>query len=335
MARLLGWAIGLLAAMALTPALAQEFYKGRSVSFIIGFGVSNGYDFYSRAVARQIGKYLPGKPNVIVQNMPGAGSVAAINHLYNVAPKDGTVLGMIDQAALLSQMLDPKLIRGDVTKFNWIGRVTDNAGVLYAWHTAPVQKIQDAYDKELIVATAGQNSRLLLALVKNLLGMKLRLLNGSQGPADAALAMERGEVHALTQPFPVLRAEKPDWLRDRKVNILMQSGVDSHPDLKGTPIVTELARNQEERTMLEFVAGNSRIGRAVVSPPGQPLQRVVELRAAFLQVMKDADFLEEIRRDKLDLAPMSGEELQKFIQDSANIPPALIERAKVLAEFKE
>ena len=115
----------------------------------------------------------------------------------------------------------------------------------------------------------------------------------------------------------------------------MQSGVDSHPDLKGTPIVTELARNQEERTMLEFVAGNSRIGRAVVSPPGQPLQRVVELRAAFLQVMKDADFLEEIRRDKLDLAPMSGEELQKFIQDSANIPPALIERAKVLAEFKE
>ena len=317
------------------PTRAQEFYRNRSVNFVIGFSVNNGYDMYSRAVARTIGKYLPGKPNVVVQNMPGAGSIAAINYLYNVAAKDGTVLGMIDQAAALTQMLDPKSIKADVTKFNWIGRVTDNSAVLYAWSTAPVQKMTDAYDKELIIATSGQNSRMLSALMKNLLGLKLKLLNGYPGAAEAALAMERGEIHALTQPFPILRAEKPDWIRDHKINILLQVGVDSHPDLKGVPIVTDLARNDDERKLIEFVAGNSRVGRSVTSPPGQPPERVAELRKAFMETMKDADFLAEIKRDNLDLSPLSGEDLQKVIEKSTQVSPEQVERVKKLAEFTE
>jgi tripartite-type tricarboxylate transporter receptor subunit TctC len=327
---------GCAALFSLAPsALAQEFYKNKTVNFIIGFSINNGYDTYSRAVARHIGKYLPGKPNVIVQNMPGAGSLAAINNLYNAAAKDGTVLGMIDQAAALTQLLDPKNMRADITKFNWIGRVTDNSAILYGWHTAPVKKISDALEKELIIATTGQNSRMLSALLKNMLGYKFKMLNGYAGAAEAALAMERGEIHALTQPWPILRAEKPDWIRDKKINLLLQVGVDSHPELSIAPLVTDLARNDEERRLIEFIAGNSRVGRAIVSPPGQPPERVADLRKAFMQVMQDPDFLAEIKRDKLDLAPLSGEDLQRVIARSLEVSPEMVAKAKVLAEFTE
>jgi tripartite-type tricarboxylate transporter receptor subunit TctC len=325
-----------LAFFALTsPATAQDFYRNKTLTFLIGFSVNNGYDNYSRAVARHIGKHLPGNPNVVVQNLPGAGSLTATNQLLNIAPRDGTVLGMIDQAIALTQILEPKSVRGDVTKLNWIGRAVDNSAILYAWHTAPVKKIADALDKELILATSGQNSRLWGAMLRNMLGYKLKLLSGYQGAAEAALAMERGEIHALTQPYPVLRAEKPDWLREKKVNFLMQAGVDSHPDLKDIPLITDLARTDEERRMIEFIAGNSRVGRAITSPPGQPPERVAELRRAFLAVMADAEFLAEMKRASLDLNPMPGEELQREMEKALNVSPELVARAKKLAEFAE
>ncbi|MDB5642751.1 MAG: tripartite tricarboxylate transporter family receptor [Hyphomicrobiales bacterium] len=323
-----------LACAAAAPAAqAQEFYKGRTLTFVIGFGPGNGYDTYSRSAARSIGKYLPGKPNVVVQNMPGAGSITAVNHLANIAPRDGTVLGMVDQAASLTQMLDPKSIKADVTKFNWIGRMTDNAAVIFAWHTAPVQKIEDAFDKELIIATAGQNSRMLSAMMRNLLGFRMRALSGYAGPQESNLAMERGEVHALTQPWSVLKFEKPEWLRDGKINILVQVGVDGHPELDAVPLLSKFARNDEERQIVDFLAGNSRIGRAVTSPPGQPAERVADLRSAFMQMMRDEDFLADIRRANLDLNPMSGEDLQALVQRTADVSPVIVEKAKKVAEF--
>jgi len=316
-------------------AQAQDFYKGRTVTFVIGFGVGNGYDTYSRAVARNIGKHLPGRPNVVVQNMPGAGSITAINHLANIAPKDGASLGMIDQAAGLTQMLDPKAFQADVTKFNWIGRVTDNAAVVFAWHDAPVKKMEDAFEKELIIATAGQNSRMLTALMRNMMGFRMRAISGYAGPQESNLAMERGEIHALTQPWPVLRAEKPDWLRQKKINVLVQVSVDPHPELADTPLLATYARNDEERAIVEFLAGNSRVGRAVTSPPGQPAERVTDLRRAFMATMKDEAFLSEMARINLDIAPMSGEDLQSLIERTAAVPPHIVEKAKKLAEYAQ
>jgi tripartite-type tricarboxylate transporter receptor subunit TctC len=314
------------------PARAEDFYKGKTLTFVIGFGPGNGYDTYSRAVARSIGKYLPGKPNVVAQNMPGAGSITAINHLANIAPKDGTTLGMIDQAAGLTQMLDPKSFKADITKFNWIGRITDNAAVIFAWHTAPVKKMEDAYDKELIIATAGQNSRMLTAMMRNMLGFRMRALSGYAGPQESNLAMERGEVHALTQPWSVLRFEKPEWLRDGKINILVQVGVDSHPELEHVPLLSKFARNDEDRQVVEFLAGNSRIGRAVTSPPGQPPERVADLRKAFMDTMRDEDFLSDIRRANLDLAPMPGDELQELVLRTTQVSPDIVARARKVAE---
>jgi tripartite-type tricarboxylate transporter receptor subunit TctC len=313
------------------PAGADDFYKGKTVTFLIGYSVNNGYDTYSRLVARHIGKYLPGNPSVVPKNMPGAGSLLATNYLYNVAPRDGTILGMIDQASPVTQLLGRKGLKADITKFNWIGRVTSNAAVLYGWHTAPVQHIREAFKKELIISAPGQNSRILSNVLKELLGLNFRILTGYKGAGESRLAMERGEVHALTQPWSVLRAQKPEWIRDKKVTLLLQVGVDSHPDLKGVPMVADLATTDEQRRLIYFFAGTSRIGRAVMSPPAQPGERVADLRAAFMKVMKDPQFLAEIARAKLDLDPMPGAELQAYIEKSVDYPPMLVAKARKLA----
>ena len=314
---------------------AAQYYRGKTLTFVVGFAVANGYDSYSRAVARHIGKHLPGNPQAVVQNMQGAASIIAANHIYNIAPKDGTVLGMVDQAMALTQVLGSPQLRADVTRFNWIGRISDNASVLYAWHTAPVQNIKEAFDKELIVSYPGENSRILFTFMQNQLGVKFRILTGYKGPNEARLAMEQGEVHGMAQPFPVLRSEKPDWLRDRKVNLLLQVAVDAHADLKGVPVVTDLARNDEEKMLIELVAGNSRIGRALLSPPGQPHERIADLRKAFMATMEDEGFKGDIAKLGLDLNPMSGEELQRFVTKSADIAPDLAARLRKLTGHKE
>jgi tripartite-type tricarboxylate transporter receptor subunit TctC len=311
------------------------FYAGRTLTFVVGFGVNTGYDVYSRIVARSIGKYLPGHPNVIVQNMPGAASLTAINYLYNVAPHDGTCIGMIDQAAALTQLIAPRGFRADVAKFNWIGRITGNAAVLFAWHTAAVQRIEDAYQKELIVSATGQNSRMMSALLKNLFGLKFNIVTGYPSSADSQLAMERREIDATTMPWSVLRAEKPDWIADKQVNLLLQIGTESHPGLNQVPLVTSLAKTDEQREILELMTRDSRVGRSITSPPGEPQERVAELRAAFLDTMKDPGFLDEIKRSDLDVGPMAGDALQALMQQATGVSPELVARAVKLTELQE
>src|SRR5262245_7759622 len=214
-----GAALALLAALASSPAAADEpFYKGKTVSLIVGSITSGGYDTYGRLLARHIGKRIAGNPGFVVQNMPGAGGLRSANYLYNVAAGDGTVIGIFDQAVFLDQLLGAGTLRGDVTRFNWIGRLTGNSAVLLAWHTAPVKTIADALTNELIVAAPGSLSQLNWSALNALAGTKLKLLTGYEGPATAKIAMERGEVQALSLPWGVLQAENPEWLRDKKIN---------------------------------------------------------------------------------------------------------------------
>jgi tripartite-type tricarboxylate transporter receptor subunit TctC len=266
-----------------------------------------------------------------VQNMPGAGGIRAANYIYNIAPRDGSVIGMIDQSLPLQQLLEPESMKTDVTKFNWVGRIASNSAILYAWHTAPVQKIEDAFSKELIVSSSGGNSRMMSNFVKNLLGMKFMIVTGYKGTNESRLAMQRGEVHALTQPWSALRAENAEWLQEKKVKLLMQVGVDAHPDLPGLPTVVDLARNEDERKLLSFMASGSRIGRSILSPPNQPPERVAALRAAFMATMQDEAFMAEITKLALDLDPISGEELQKSVIETASLDPGLIAKARKLA----
>jgi len=320
----------LAAALAYSPAAADEpFYKGKTISLIIGSNASGGYDTYGRLLARHMGKHIPGHPNFVVQNMPGAGGLRSANHLYNVAAKDGTVMGIFDQAVFLDQLLGAATLRGDVTKFNWIGRLIGNSAVLFAWHTAKVKTAADALVHELIVAAPGSSSRLNWTALNALAGTRLKLLTGYEGPATAKIAMERGEVEALSLPWSVLQAENPEWLRDKKINLILQTGIEKNRTLPDLPRMVDLARNENDRKVLEIFATSSVVGRSFVAPPGVPKERVDELRAAFAAMVQDADFLADIAKLNFDLEAMSGEDLQAFI--GKDYPPALIERAREIA----
>jgi tripartite-type tricarboxylate transporter receptor subunit TctC len=309
-----------------------DFYKGKDIAFIVGFDGGGGYDNYARIIARHMGRQIPGAPTVVIQNMPGAGGIRAANQLYNVSARDGTVLGMIDQSLPTQQLIAPEGMKTDVGKFNWIGRIASNAAVFYGWRTAPVQKIGDAFSNELIVSSSGQSSRMLSALMKNQLGLNLKVLTGYKGTSEARIAMQRGEIHALTQPWSALRAESATLLSEGKLNLLLQMGAESHPDLPNVPTLVDLARSDDERRLLAMMVSGARIGRSILSPPGQPPARVALLRAAFMKTVGNEFFISEMNKVGLDLDPMSGEELQAMLVEIGNISPALLAQARKAAE---
>jgi tripartite-type tricarboxylate transporter receptor subunit TctC len=322
--------VTLILALSASAVWADDpFYRGRTISLIIGSNTSGGYDTYGRLLARHMGRHIAGHPAIVVQNMPGAGGLRSANHIYNVAAKDGTVIGIFDQAVFLDQLLGAATLRGDAAKFNWIGRMMGNSAVLFAWHTAKVKSITDAFTQELIVAAPGSSSRLNWTALNALAGTKLKLLTGYEGPASAKIAMERGEVEAMSLPWAVLQAENPEWLRDKKVNLLLQTGLEKNRTLPDLPRMVDLPKSDGDRKVLEIFALSSVVGRSFVAPPAIPKERVDELRTAFMATVKDADFLADIAKLNFDLEPMAGAELQAFI--AKDYPPALIERAKEIA----
>jgi tripartite-type tricarboxylate transporter receptor subunit TctC len=325
------------ASLALIPlsalAATSGFYDGKTVTFIIGSAAGGGYDTYSRLMASHLGRHLEGQPTVVAQNMPGAGSIRAANYLYNAARKDGTVIGMLDEAIYLNQMLGTPELKADATKFNWIGRILANSAVLFARREASVQKIEDVFTKELIVSTSGTASRLNWTVLKNTLGMKFTLISGYPGTNEGLLAMTRGEVDALSMPWSILRLREQRRIRDGEIHLLLQTGAEKDADLQHIPRMIDLARNDDERKLLELFASPSLIGRSVVAPPGLPAERVSELRRAFTTTMQDPRFLDEVRRAQLEVSPLSGEELQAAVARSGNFPPALIARARRAADL--
>jgi tripartite-type tricarboxylate transporter receptor subunit TctC len=310
----------------------DDFYKGKTINFIIGTAPGGGYDSYSRLIARHIGKHLPGQPSVVPQNMPGAAGIRAANYLSSVAPKDGTVIGMLDQAVYLDQILGTAGLSVDATKFNWIGRILSNSAVLYVWHTAQVKTIEDVFTYELFVSTSGAASRLNWTVLNNVLGMKFRIIPGYQGSNDSRLAMMRGEVDALSQPWPVLKVEGEQLLRDKQINLLLQTGADKHPELAHVPRMIDLAKNADDKTLLGLFSSPSTIGRSVVAPPDVPPERIRQLRQAFMTAIHDTALLDEVKRLKLELDPLDGEALQSVIAGGGAIAPELIARARRVAE---
>jgi tripartite-type tricarboxylate transporter receptor subunit TctC len=313
---------------------AADFYQGKTINFIIASAVGGGYDTYSRLIANHIGAHLAGQPSVVPQNMPGAGSVRATNYLYNVAPKDGTAIGMIDQAIYLNQILGMPELKADATKFNWIGRIISNSAVLFAWHTAPVKKIEDVFTHELIVSTSGSASKLNWTVLNNVVGTKFKIINGYQGSGDSRLAMERGEVQALSMPWSLLKIENAEMLKEKKINLLLQTGADKHPELPNVPRMIDLAKNDQDRLLLALFSSPSTVGRSVVAPPGLPPERVAELRKAFMETIKDPTLIADVKKTQLELDPLSGEELQAAIAGSGDFSSTLIERARQVAEMK-
>jgi tripartite-type tricarboxylate transporter receptor subunit TctC len=335
-------------------ARATDFYKDRTITFVIGSAPGGGYDTYSRMVASHLGAHIAGEPAIVPVNMPGAGSIRATNYLYGIAPKDGTAIGMVDEAIFLNQILaqEPagsanelnwfgriaRRIKGtqetktDASKFNWIGRILANSAVLFARRDAGVRKIEDAFDKKLIVSASGTASKLNWTVLKNVFSMKFKIVSGYQGSNESMLALLRGEADALSMPWSILRVSGEELIRDGKINLLLQTGAEKDPDLPDVPRMTDLARNEDERKLLGLFSSPSTIGRSVLAPPGTSMERVVELRRAFVAMMQDPIFLSDLKKARLELSPLSGEELQAAVASMGNPPEALIERARKVAE---
>jgi tripartite-type tricarboxylate transporter receptor subunit TctC len=299
-----------------SPAAADEpFYRGKVVNLIVGFAVDNSFDSYGRLISRHLAKYLPGNPTIVVQNMPGAGSLRAANNLYNVAPKDGTTIGIIDQAMRLNQLLLLQGLQADVLKFNWIGRMVGNSAVLIARGGAAAKSADDLFTKDLIVAASGSSSRLNWTALNTMAGTKLKLITGYDGSGSARLAMERGEVDALSLPWFSVKLEYTEAMKQGQVRPLLQAGIEKNQGLEHLPRMMDLAKDDDGRKVLEMFSGPSLIGRSLMAPPGLPAERVAELRSAFTQMLDDPAFKNEAGKMLLELDPMPGAKLQAMLSE--------------------
>jgi tripartite-type tricarboxylate transporter receptor subunit TctC len=312
------------------PVGAQpaEPYAGKNVSVLIGFGAGGGYDMWGRLIARHIGRQLPGKPSVIAQNMPGAGSFVAASHLYNAAPRDGTVFGLIARDAALGPLTGAPGARFDATRLSWIGTPAKETNVCIAYHTAQVKTVQDLYGKQLILGDTGPGTgtRNFPKVLSEILGMKFKSVGGFQSSADVFLAMERGEVDGFCESLDSIKSRRPDWIPTRKVNVLFQGGVEKNPELVGVPMVIDFARSAEDRQLLEFLYAGQGIGRPFVAPPDLPPERLKMLREAFDATMKDADFIADVKKSKLELDPEDGEHLAALIRKIYATPRPIVEK---------
>jgi tripartite-type tricarboxylate transporter receptor subunit TctC len=252
------------------PAGAQSILPaGKTVQMIIGFGPGGGYDLWGRTVARHLGRHLPGNPGIVTQNMPGAGSYVAANHIYNTAPKDGTVLGIIARDVALGPLTGAVGARFDATKLSWIGSPTKEINVCIAYHTAAVKNVQDLFHKELIVGDTGPGTgtRSYPKALNELLGMKFRLVGGFQSSADVFLAMERGEVEGFCESLDSIKNRRPDWIANKTVAVLFYGASEPNSALQDIPFILDLARDDEQKRTLEFLYAGQGIGRPFVAPP--------------------------------------------------------------------
>lgn len=330
----LGLALAALSALP-TPTAAQtaeRFYEGRTLNMIIGFDVGGGYDLYARLAARHLSRHVTGKPNVVAQNMPGAGGLSAMNHLYKVAAKDGSVIGAIHSNIALGQLLGGLNIEYDARKFNWLGRMTSTIDVHYAWYTTPVKSLADVKARETIVAATGpaSNSTIYPRVLNELMGTRFRVIGGFKGTNDANLAMERGEVEAVLKPWEGVKSGDAAWLRDKKITLFVQYGLNRHPDLPNLPTVVESMDNDEQRQIMRLFVSTSEIGRSLLMPPEVPADRVAALRSGFNAMVKDAAFRAEADKLQMEIDPLSGEAMQSVIAQTFDMSPALVERAREL-----
>lgn len=324
LAATLAWAA---AAGCASSAMAQDAptLAGKTVQLIIGFGTGGGYDVWGRIVARFIGRHLPGNPTVIAQNKPGAGSYSAAAYLYNVAPNDGTVLGLIGRDAPLGPITGAVGARFDPEKMSWLGTPTTETNVCIAEKTAKVKTVQDLFNTELIVGDVGPGSgtRSYPLALNALLGMKFKLVSGFPSSSDVFLAMERGEVEGICESVDSVRDRQPTWISSGQVKVLFQGGVTPDPEVDA-PFIPDLAKTQHDKDAIAFLYVGQGIGRPFVAPPGMAPDRLKMLQDAFSATMRDKDFIAEAAKEKLKLRPHDGHYLTKLIQRIYATPKPLV-----------
>jgi tripartite-type tricarboxylate transporter receptor subunit TctC len=317
------------------PGAAQapeQFYRGKTIDFEIGYPTGGSNDAYGRLVATHLGRHIPGAPAIVPRNVPGAGSFLAVNRIANTAPRDGTVIGLGAPTMALDERLGSQGVRFKTAELNWVGRVDSLINIVMMWHTSKVKTIADAQRIESTLSGTGAGSTVSIypTVLNNVVGTKFKLVMGYRGSNEAMLALERGEVEGHSTAWAAVKVAKPNWIADKTVSIIVQFALRRDPELAEIPTAVELARNEEERQVPAAVMSASEVGTAFFTTPGVPPDRLAGLRRAFEATMHDPEFRAEAERVRLGVSPMSGEELQKLVAQVSGLSPALLERVRAV-----
>ena len=317
-----------------SSGLAQEpvdFYRGKIITLAVSTSSGGDYDTRARLLARHMTRHIPGAPKFVVQNMPGGGGLRGANWLYNVAAQDGTALAALQQQIPLSQLFKKSGVEFDMAKFHFIGNTSASPIVIMSWGASPIKSFADVFNTEFVVGgTGGGSASVQIPLMLNaVIGAKFKVVPGYPGGSEIYLAMERGEIAGrVTQSWAGWKAQKPDWIAEKKILPLAQGGRKRHAELERTPLISDFARNAEDRQLIQFMLSSDEVARPIIAAPGTPADRVSVLRGAFMATMLDPDFQADADKLKLDIEAMSGEEAQAIVNDMMSAPAKIIERAK-------
>jgi tripartite-type tricarboxylate transporter receptor subunit TctC len=331
------FALATLAAVLAAPQArsetAEEFFRGKQISLIIGYNPGGPYDVYARLVATILPRYIPGSPTVVPRNMPGVASAKAANYLYSQASRDGLTIGMVGQQLAVTQAVGDPTAEFDMRKFNWLGRLTSGGEVTVIWHTSPTKTIADAMKRETTLAatSAGSASDSMPLLMNRLAGTKFKMAKGYPGVTGTVLAMERGETEGAHSTVEQLLFGKQDWLREKKAAVLVQYSQARHPAFKDVPAMVEFGKTAEDKQILALFGSTAEIGRSMLAPPELPADRLAVLRKGFAAMLADPAFKAEVEKRNMEFDPMSGEDLHKRISETLAISPEVAARALALS----
>jgi tripartite-type tricarboxylate transporter receptor subunit TctC len=315
-----------------------DFYKGKNVELMIGYSGGGGYDVYARLLARHMAKHIPGNPTIVPRNMPGAGSLVLANWLYNVANKDGTVFGIIGRGTGFDPLLGNDAAKFDATKFNWVGSMNNEVSICVSWHTSGITKYEELLKKELVVGGTGPSADTdqFPKIMNGVLGTRFKIISGYPGGNDISLAMERGEVQGRCGwSWSSVIATRMNWYKEKKIHVLIQLSLEKHEDLPHVPLVVDLAKTNEDQQILKLIFARQALGRPFLAPPGIPQDRIVALRNAFMDTMKDKDFRADAEKAKLEINPITGEAVQKIMVEAAKTDPKVLKKAEAMLEVEK
>ena len=326
---------------AAAPAAAQQedvaaFFRGKTLRFIVGVGVGSGYDINARLLARHLAGHIPGQPTIVVQNQPGAGSLTMTNALYHTGPFDGTVMGASFNGMPTTPLLQPTGARFDPVKLNWLGSTNRETQVMYIWHTAHAQVLEDAQGREIVMGAQAPGSTQFdyPVLANKLFGFKFKVVTGYESTPKIHLAMESGEVHGTIANWSTLKAINSNWITEKKIRILAQWALQKSPELGDVPLFLDLARTEADRDALRLMLARLEYGRPFFLPPNVPTARIEALRRAFDATLKDPTYLAEAERLKVDVDPLSGEQVAALVEQVSRTPADIVARVRAAMESK-
>jgi tripartite-type tricarboxylate transporter receptor subunit TctC len=336
--RTIRFAVLAVACLVATSAAAQsveEFYKGKTITLLIGGGAGGAYDIYYRTFARHLSKHIPGQPSIVPKNQPAASGIAAASTLYTTAERDGTTLGAFPNNVPMDPLFGNPAARYDALKLNWLGSLGKLQNVCATWHSSPIKSIQQTKDREVIVAAAGatSNSAIMPRVLNALMGTRFKIVAGYDPGTGLTMSIERGEAEGICGlSWSTMKASRPHWIKDHLLNVIVQMGLSKLPDLPDVPAALDLITDPEKKAILTLILIRQEPGRPIAAPPGIPADRLAALRAAFEATLKDPEFLAEADKLQMEIDPLTAAQMEKLLADAYATPKPIVDQAAALLE---